>query len=68
MPGEATVDRYLRSLDDAAGDGRARFDMLECAFIAVARRFAEASGVTYAAWRDVGVSASVLAQAGIADA
>jgi len=68
VPGEATVDRYLRSLEPDAGDVYVRFDGLERAFIAVARRFSEQSGVSYAAWRDVGVSATVLARAGIADA
>ena len=66
--GAATVDRYLRLLDDVPDIDVVGFDVLEVAFITVARRFAQESGVTYAAWRDVGVSARVLAQAGIVDA
>jgi len=66
--GAATVDRYLRLLDDVPDIDLVRFDVLEVEFITVARRFAQESGVTYGAWRDVGVSARVLARAGIVDA
>ena len=38
---------------------------LEAAFVEVAKPFAEAKGITYPAWREVGVPASVLARAGI---
>jgi hypothetical protein len=38
---------------------------LEAAFVEVARPFAEAKGITYPAWREVGVPAAVLARAGI---
>jgi hypothetical protein len=38
---------------------------LEKDFVRVARQYGEASGITYAAWRQVGVDAEVLDQAGI---
>ena len=38
---------------------------LEHGFVAVARSFSERRGISYAAWREAGVSASVLKQAGI---
>jgi hypothetical protein len=41
---------------------------LEAAFVSVAKSFAERRGIVYATWRDVGVSAAVLAKAGIARA
>jgi hypothetical protein len=38
---------------------------LETAFVKVAKTFSENRGVTYAAWRDAGVPAPVLKEAGI---
>lgn len=38
---------------------------VEKAFIAVAKGYSERQGISYAAWREVGVEASVLKQAGI---
>jgi hypothetical protein len=38
---------------------------LERAFVAVAARYGERKGVTYSAWRELGVPASVLTRAGI---
>lgn len=38
---------------------------LEDAFVAVARAYGERNGISYAAWRAVGVEASVLKRAGI---
>ena len=38
---------------------------LEQGFVAVARSFSERRGISYAAWREAGVSAAVLKQAGI---
>ncbi len=38
---------------------------LEAAFVEVAKPFADAKGITYPAWREVGVPAAVLARAGI---
>jgi hypothetical protein len=39
---------------------------LESAFIEVARSYGEAKGISYTAWRELGVSAEVLKAAGIA--
>lgn len=38
---------------------------VEAAFVQVARSYGERKGISYASWRDVGVPASVLKQAGI---
>ena len=38
---------------------------LEQSFVEVAKSYAERKGISYASWRDVGVPASVLTQAGI---
>lgn len=38
---------------------------LESAFVDVAQGYAERKGITYATWRDVGVSAATLKRAGI---
>ena len=38
---------------------------LEAAFVGVAKSYAERKGISYASWRDVGVSAATLKQAGI---
>ncbi len=38
---------------------------LEDGFVAVAREYAERKGITYATWREAGVSAGVLKRAGI---
>ena len=38
---------------------------LEAAFVEVAKPFAQAKGITYPAWREVGVPAALLARAGI---
>lgn len=40
-------------------------DALEAAFIKVARSYSESKSISYASWRDVGVPASTLTQAGI---
>lgn len=45
-----------------AGDELAK---LEDAFVAVAASYGERKGITYSAWRELGVSASVLSRAGI---
>lgn len=46
----------------------ARQDMadLEADFVAVARSYSERKGISYGAWRQVGVPASVLKKAGVA--
>lgn len=38
---------------------------LEAEFVAVAKRYGERKGITYAAWREAGVDAAVLRKAGI---
>ena len=38
---------------------------LEAGFVAVAKSYSERKGLTYAAWREAGVDARVLKQAGI---
>src|SRR5262249_31892272 len=38
---------------------------VESQFLAVAKRYSERKGITYAAWREVGVDPSVLRSAGI---
>jgi len=41
------------------------FDALECEFVYVAKKFAGMRGISYDAWRDVGVSEAVLQRADI---
>lgn len=53
---EAEVDRN----DPASG-----LEQLEAEFVAVASSYAARKGISYAAWRRMGVSARVLADAGI---
>lgn len=38
---------------------------LEAAFVGVARTYGERKGISYASWRDVGVSAATLKRAGV---
>lgn len=49
----------------AASDAAVDKDALEAAFVDVAKGYSERQGITYAAWREVGVDASVLKRAGI---
>lgn len=44
---------------------RANPGALEAEFVKVAARYGESRGISYAAWREVGVPAAVLRQAGI---
>ena len=64
IDGAEPVDRYLRALDGLTRGGTA-FDALERDFIEVAKKFAEQRGISYDAWRDVGVSEAVLLRADI---
>ncbi len=50
--------KALTATPDTAG--------LEAEFIAAAKSYGEAKGITYAAWREMGVPAEVLKAAGIA--
>ncbi len=56
------VRRYLEAID---GGQRTDAEALEPAFVAVARPYSERKGLTYAAWRAVGVQPRVLRAAGI---
>jgi hypothetical protein len=49
----------------AAQSGPEELDGLEAEFVEVAQAFGQAKGITYPAWREVGVPAAVLARAGI---
>ncbi|MFM8238174.1 MAG: hypothetical protein ACKOBG_10565, partial [Actinomycetota bacterium] len=60
--------RDLRAkLTEAKGTGNGTdLKAVEAAFVKVARKFGEARGITYGAWRDAGVPAAVLKKAGVA--
>jgi hypothetical protein len=64
----AVVDRYLRAVQ--AGDAlpKGRFHELELQFVSSARSFSIRNGISFGAWRDVGVDLDVLTRAGLADA
>jgi hypothetical protein len=49
----------------AAIDSAVDLTELEDAFVGVAKSYGERKGISYASWRDVGVSASTLTRAGI---
>ncbi|MHB8670314.1 MAG: hypothetical protein ACYDAD_07120 [Acidimicrobiales bacterium] len=49
----------------AAGDGNVDLADLEKGFVRVAADYGRRKGICYAAWRELGVDASVLRQAGI---
>lgn len=72
----AAEDDSLRQLDlrqeriDAEStlkevEAKEDIDKLEKAFVEVAKSYSERKGISYAAWRQVGVPASVLKEAGI---
>ena len=65
IDGAEPVDRYLRALDGLPRVGGPAFDALERDFIGVAKKFAAQRGISYDAWRDVGVSEDVLQRADI---
>jgi hypothetical protein len=65
IDGALPVDRYLRALDGLIRADGTAFDALERDFIAVAKQFAQRRGISYDAWRDVGVSEDVLLRADI---
>ncbi len=65
LHGALTVDRYLRALEGLLPLGSQVFDALEREFIYVAKKFAGMRGISYDAWRDVGVSEAVLQRADI---
>jgi len=49
----------------AAKSNSIDMDALEAAFVDVAKSYSDSKSISYASWRDVGVSASTLKQAGI---
>jgi uncharacterized protein YicC (UPF0701 family) len=49
----------------AAADNKVDLDALEKEFIAAARSYSNRKGITYAAWRELGVSAATLKRSGI---
>ena len=72
LPGADTLARLhlLQERADLQGelhrlDGAADVDAAEAAFVAVAAGYGRRKGVGYDAWRAAGVSAAVLARAGI---
>jgi hypothetical protein len=65
LHGALTVDRYLRALEGVLPLGSQVFDALEREFIYVAKKFAGMRGISYGAWRDVGVPEAVLKRADI---
>jgi uncharacterized protein YicC (UPF0701 family) len=57
---ELDLTRELEAMDEAVD-----LDQLEQDFVKVAKSYAERKGISYAAFREVGVPASVLRDAGI---
>ena len=57
--------RDLQAELDGLGGEPVDLGSLEAAFVAVAKAYAERKGISYAAWREHGVSADVLKKAGI---
>ncbi len=58
-------DRQRYEAELAASGPSVDMASLEAEFVKVAKRYGERNDITYAAWREVGVAASVLAAAGI---
>ena len=54
------LENELLSMDSAVD-----LSAIESSFVKVARSYSERQGISYAAWREVGVEASVLKKAGI---
>jgi hypothetical protein len=65
VAGARSVDRYLRALDGSISVHGVLFAALERDFVEDAKRFSELRGISYEAWRDVGVSDEVLRRARI---
>lgn len=57
--------RDLQAELDGLGGEPADLGALEASFVAVAKAYAERKGISYAAWREHGVSAEVLKKAGV---
>ena len=65
IAGAQSVDRYLRALDGLIRVEGPTFAALERDFIEAAKQFAQRRGISYDAWRDVGVPEAVLLRADI---
>lgn len=61
-------DRMDLQNELAANENKADLDGLEADFVQAAKGYSERKGISYAAWRELGVEASVLKKAGISRA
>jgi len=60
------VQAKLDAEDQLAGlEDQADFDALEREFVSIATSYSERKGISYSAWREVGVGAGVLKDAGV---
>ena len=59
-------ERMDRESELEAMDDKVDLTALENGFVAVAQQYGARKGISYAAWREIGVDASVLKRAGIA--
>jgi len=61
-------DRMDLQNELASNENKADLGALETEFVAAAKGYSERKGISYAAWRELGVEASVLKKAGISRA
>jgi len=61
-------DRMDLQNELASNENKADLGALETEFVATAKGYSERKGISYAAWRELGVEASVLKKAGISRA
>ncbi|HEU5085010.1 MAG TPA: hypothetical protein VFU14_16835 [Acidimicrobiales bacterium] len=61
-------DRMDLQAELAAAENKADLTGLEADFVQAAKAYSERKGISYAAWRELGVEASVLKKAGISRA
>jgi hypothetical protein len=61
-------DRMDLQAELDANENKADLEALETEFVQAAKGYAERKGISYAAWRELGVEASVLKKAGISRA
>jgi hypothetical protein len=61
-------DRMDLQSELEANENKADLEGLESAFVDAAKGYSERKGISYAAWRELGVEASVLKKAGISRA
>ncbi len=60
------IQRRIDLVEELASlEAKADLSQVEEAFLSVAKRYSERKGVSYAAWREMGVEAAVLKKAGI---